>query len=301
MDRVNKIIRMIRNKGRKLTVSLARTIFPTDIYCICCGSIIDSTRAYSLCDSCIEKFQWIGTDACSKCGKPLGKDDRRDLCFDCRTKVHYFDKGHTCCLYDLYARAVVMDLKYRDKSYLGRIVGEIMADRMKAEIGAGNSNDVPDKEPAMLKRKYDLVIPVPVSPERMEERGYNQAAIIAAEFAEKTGIVMDGEFLVREDRKMAMKDLNAMQRRLNVKDAFSVTEHGKELLDHSYGDCDDVKTNAKNILLIDDIYTTGSTVDECARVLKEAGAGRVDVLTFAAGANRVPGERAGRTARSCDN
>jgi predicted amidophosphoribosyltransferase len=135
----------------------------------------------------------------------------------------------------------------------------------------------------------------------MEERGYNQAAIIAAEFAEKTGIVMDGEFLVREDRKMAMKDLNAMQRRLNVKDAFSVTEHGKELLDHSYGDCDDVKTNAKNILLIDDIYTTGSTVDECARVLKEAGAGRVDVLTFAAGANRVPGERAGRTARSCDN
>ena len=56
-----------------------------------------------------------------------------------------------------------------------------------------------------------------------------------------------------------------------------------------------------DLRLTDDIYTTGSTVDECARVLKEAGAGRVDVLTFAAGANRVPGERAGRTARSCDN
>ena len=192
MDRANEIIRMIRHKGRMIMVPLARIIFPPDIYCICCGSIIDSTRTYSLCDSCIEKFQWIGTDVCRKCGKPLGKDDHRDLCFDCRTIMHYFDQGYTCCLYDLYARAVVMDLKYRDKSYLGRIVGDIMADRMEAEFGAANSNDgsdnymyrmqddMTDKEPSILKEKYDLVIPVPVSPERMEERGYNQAAIIAA-------------------------------------------------------------------------------------------------------------------------
>lgn len=265
-------INKVRELIGKIAASAAEAVFPADIYCICCGSIIDSTRTYSLCDSCIEKFQWIGLDTCRKCGKPLGKDDPHDLCHDCRTVRHHFDRGYTCCLYDLYARAVIMDLKYRDKSYLGRIVGDILADRMQAaggQISEGGQT---------LKDRYDIVIPVPVSPRRMEQRGYNQAALIAARFSEKSGIPMDDRVIVREDRKMAMKDLDAMQRRLNVRDAFLLTEHGKEMLDGS----------GKRIVVVDDIYTTGATVDECARVLKSSGASKVDVLSFAAGRNYVP-------------
>ena len=88
---------------------------------------------------------------------------------------------------------------------------------------------------------------------------------------------------------MAMKDLNAMQRRLNIKGAFEVTERGKKLIraELKMGEYDK-DGQAKSLMLIDDIYTTGATLDECARVLKEAGAERVDVLTFAAGRNYIP-------------
>lgn len=252
----------IANIVKETMRKLASAVFPTDIYCICCGSIIDSTRTYSICDSCITKFQWATGRVCQKCGKPLSEEDPHQICYDCRTIPHYFDKGYTCCLYDLYARAVVMDMKYRDKSYLCIIVGDILADRMMYE-----------------PERYDLVVPVPVSKKRMDERGYNQAALIAKRFSERTEIPISEEILERSDKTIPMKDLDAMQRRLNVRGAFKVTpvaEKGKQRIER------------KRILLIDDIYTTGATVDECARILKEACSSCVDILTFAAGRNYVP-------------
>ena len=269
----------MRQIVKKVMEGIGRAVFPVDIYCICCGSVIDSTRMYSLCDSCIVKFQWAGEGLCRKCGKLLGTNWTHDICYDCRTIRHYFDKGYTCCQYDLYARAVVMDLKYRDKSYIGRIIGDIMADRMESEL---DNYDMPEK-------KYDLVIPVPVSKERMKERGYNQAGLIASRFAERMGIPYDETVLIRSSKTVAMKDLNAMQRRLNIKGAFEVTERGKKLIraELKMGEYDK-DGQAKSLMLIDDIYTTGATLDECARVLKEAGAERVDVLTFAAGRNYIP-------------
>ena len=244
----------------KTAETILGAIFPTDIYCICCGSIIDSTRTYSMCDSCIRRISWIGENTCKKCGKPMSSDDPYELCYDCRSMERNFDQGYTCCLYDIYARAIVMDLKYRDKSYLGRIIGDILADRMEAEMCI-----------------WDLVIPVPISKDRMERRGYNQAALIAERFAERVELSFDGSLLVRTGKTKAMKDLGAMQRRLNIKGAFEVAKGKAEIVE------------SKKCLVVDDIFTTGATLDECARLLKSAGAARVDVLTFAAGRNYVPG------------
>ena len=86
-----------------------RFIYPESIYCICCGSIIDASRSYSLCDNCIEKIKWIGERTCEKCGKILQQDYSHEFCEDCRNAVHYFDKGYTCCQYGLYERALIMD------------------------------------------------------------------------------------------------------------------------------------------------------------------------------------------------
>ncbi len=299
--------------GAKLTDAL----FPAGIYCICCGSVIDASRRYSLCDSCIGKLGWNTGNVCEKCGKVLvsalaeddgshiqgagysggrrlysgayadavyGERTGRRLCADCRSRTHRFDRGYTCSQYGLYERALVMDLKYRDKSYIAVHIGEIMADRMAVE-----------------EEMWDIVTWVPVHTKRLAGRGYDQAELIAAAFAERSGLPAPVRLLERRRETSAMKDLGVSERIANVKDAFAVADEalprakqagagsgirggsaGSESEVGADGDTRDL-IRGSSILLIDDIYTTGATLDSCAGVLKEAGASRVDVLTFASG------------------
>lgn len=238
-----------------------RFIYPESIYCICCGSIIDASRSYSLCDNCIEKIKWIGERTCEKCGKILQQDYSHEFCEDCRNAVHYFDKGYTCCQYGLYERALIMDLEYGDKSYLGNILGDIMADRI-----------------IMEEKTWDLILPVPIHKERMRSREFNQACVRACRVGKRLEVKVDEGILVRVKKTLPMKGLGVPERKVNLNQAFKVREKAGSSL------------KGKNILLIDDVYTTGSTSDACAKVLKEAGAREVDVLTFAAGAN-MPGTK----------
>ena len=242
----------------RLFEKIANCIFPSNIYCICCGSLVDETRSYSICDSCIEKFSWVGLKTCEKCGRILPAHEVHSMCSDCRSIERQFDRGYTCAKYGLYERALVMDLKYRDKSYIGINLGDVLTDRMLAEF-----------EPEVLLEKYDAVIPVPSSKDRLNQRGYNQTEVMARRFCSNTGLVLDDHILKRIACTEAMKDLNRMQRYANVKGAFSVEE----------GRAPDIR--GRNFLVIDDLMTTGSTLDECARTLKAAGALVVDVLTFA--------------------
>lgn len=229
-------------------------LFPTNIYCVCCGSIIDGSRKYALCDNCIEKLNWLEEKTCEKCGKILNKESHKNICNDCGETAHYFDKGYTCTQYGLYERAMIMDFKYRDKSWIGRKIGEIMAERISLE-----NIDV------------DMVIPVPVHKSRMEERGYNQAEILARVVAKGLGKPMETGLIERKEETKAMKDLGRWERIENTKNAFSIVSEKKSTIEGS------------KILLIDDIYTTGATLDGCCKVLKNAGVERANVLTFAAG------------------
>lgn len=233
-------------------------IYPPSIYCICCGSIIDNSRSYSLCDNCIEKFSWIDEKTCEKCGKILEKDYWRNVCEDCLHFEHVFDRGFTCARYTLYERAVMMEYKYSDKSYLGRTLGDILYDRMVIE-----------------ELDFDVIIPIPIHQNRMAKRGYNQAEIMAKQFYKRIGQGEFGDYLIRVKNTKPMKNLDSEERRLNVANSFQVKPG-----------CNS-KIKDRNVLLIDDIYTTGSTVDSAALLLKEAGANKVYVLTFAAGGNVI--------------
>ena len=238
-------------------------LFPDSIYCLCCGSVIDSSRAYSLCDHCIDKVGWVTEDArtCTRCGKLLGENYLYADCRDCRDVGRAFDRGWTCAGYGLYARALIMDFKYRDRSYIGRHLGTAMADRFAA------AGVVPD-----------LATVVPVHADRLEERGYNQAELLARCVAARLRVPLEASLLRRRRETAPMKDLDRWQRRLNVRRAFALAPgRAKDVAD-------------RHLLLIDDIFTTGATLDACSRVLKDAGAARVDVLTFAAGGN-LPSER----------
>ena len=83
----------IKGELEKIKNEVMEAVFPSNIYCICCGSLIDSTRPYSLCDKFVREIHWIGSRTCEKCGKALPETYRGDLCYDCMTYAHDFHKG----------------------------------------------------------------------------------------------------------------------------------------------------------------------------------------------------------------
>lgn len=241
----------------KITEKIAETLFPSNIYCICCGNIIDDTRPYALCDICVEKFHWVGKKTCVKCGKLLEDDCRYELCYDCMNTEHSFDKGFTCVQYGLHERAVMMDYKYKGRSYIGKKLGDMMYDRLQLE-------DI----------DFDMIVPVPIHAKKEAERGFNQAQVMADRLAKLSGKPCHTKLLLRKKKTVPMRDLSVSERMENVEDAFGIQKGGGEML------------KGKRVLLIDDIYTTGSTMDSCSRVLREEGAVRVYAFSFAAGGNR---------------
>ena len=119
----------------------------------------------------------------------------------------------------------------------------------------------------LREKKVELIVPVPLHRKKMRIRGYNQAALLAEVLGEITGISVDEDILVRVKNTKPLKQLNDKERRRSIRGAFSVRK----------------SVWAKTIVLIDDIYTTGSTLDEAARVLLKAGAEKVYFLTISIG------------------
>ncbi|MEG0830232.1 MAG: ComF family protein [Anaerovoracaceae bacterium] len=236
-------------------------IYPSNIYCIGCGSVIDKTRYYALCDKCIEKFHWVGKKTCDKCGKILNEEYSNDLCYDCRMFKHSFEKGYTCVQYGLYERQLIMDYKNKNKAYMGKKIGDILYDRIRLE-GV----------------KVHGIIPVPMHRKKQEERGYNQTALMARQLAKRMELPFLWDVLLRTKYTQPMKGLGSIQREENLKDAFEIKLGLSK------------KIEGKAILLVDDIYTTGSTMDACSKVLLKSGAEKIIALSFAAGGNRKPAE-----------
>ena len=249
---------------RKIIEMLADRIYPGELYCLCCGKAIDWTRPYGLCDNCMNNMKWATGRLCDKCGKILSPNNPDDTCYNCRANEHRFNHGFTCTEYGAHDRSLVYSLKYDEKPAIARTVGEIMADRMLSEF-------TPDE----LQSRYDLLVPVPISQERLELRGYNQAALIADYFARKTGLHFGGEILKRDEDTVAMKGLTPAERRLNLRGRFSLMDGRRTLVQNA------------SCLIVDDIVTTGATVDEVAEVLYASGAKQVDFVSFASGADVV--------------
>ena len=238
--------------------SLLDFVFPSNIYCIVCGNLIDRTRPYALCDSCVRTMNWINGRTCKKCGKMLRDGYDGELCTDCNTIEHSFTKGFACVEYGRAERELVLQFKYHDKAYLGHKLAEMMYDRISAE-----------------DLNIDLIAPVPMFRKKERKRGYNQASILAAGLAARMKKPCSKKLLIRNLNTEPMNLLGAEERKENIKKAFSVRKGW------------DVMLRDKNVLLVDDIYTTGSTADACAEVLLSAGAADVYHFAYAAGANLV--------------
>lgn len=260
----------MKDRAYAVGQELLSWLFPFGIYCICCGDFITVDKPYGLCDVCAEKLHWITGARCNICGKELAEQDT--LCYDCEAEERHFDRGMSCVQYGRLEKELIHRFKYKDCGYLGRPVGDLMAERFLAEA------ELP---------LPDMITAVPMYRKKEQVRGYNQAAVIGKNVAKRLDRPYCADLLHRIRNTEPMNRLHAEERKENVKNAFHITEKYCTIV------------NGRVILLVDDVYTTGSTADTCARLLKEAGAKAVIVLSFASGADREKNavEAAGGTLR----
>ena len=278
----------LRDCARAAAGEIVEAIFPSNIYCVLCGSLIDRSRPYALCDECAQQMHWITGGTCDWCGKALHdtyrgfSPDGRRLCYDCMTREHRFTRGWSCLTYGLHERELMMDIKYNSKGYIAGKMGDVIFDRMEPVLEAALAEGIVP---------FDVVIPVPVGRDRLIRRGYNQSELMArqflrrwrkylreAEIADEFRPALETHLLERTRDTVMLRSLNPEERRLVLHDAFAVNER----LAH--------RIEGRNVLLIDDIYTTGATADACSKTLLEAGAEEVYLLTLCSGGNRSPKE-----------
>ncbi|MDY2960211.1 MAG: hypothetical protein SOR72_05370 [Hornefia sp.] len=219
---------------RKLSELILDYTFPPSLYCICCGNIIDETRTYNLCDHCMEHMEWNFDEA----------DFAKEL------------QILKCVEYGIYGRTLIFSLKYKNKKYIARDIGKIMADRL-----------------AFSHVDFDLIVPVPLSPAKKSARGFNQSFLIGKYLSKETGKPVIENLLYRNRDTLPMRGLSPEERRQNIKGAISLDE--KTFRKYKAG------ISGKKILLVDDIYTTGSTAAECARALNLTEPEAVIFLAFA--------------------
>lgn len=229
---------------------LGEVMYPS--VCVLCGDVLEYGDDRGICCKCEKLFPYIGGDLCSSCGKPL-IDISTDLCYDCQKQDHDFVCGRSMWLYDELVKDAIHAFKYHGHRENGHLFA-------KELIRYYNES---------IHWPVDLVVPVPLHPSRKRRRGYNQAADVGRYLASALDIPMaDRRALVRVKRTKPQKELTDKERLSNIEKAF---ESNKKYV------------RGHKILLIDDIYTTGSTVDGCTRALIDCGAEEVYYLAIAIG------------------
>lgn len=212
--------------------------------CTFCEEILPLTVDNLLCYDCKEDYPLIEDPVCKKCGKQLAHDD--DCCLDCKNTEHLYEKGIALYPYE----GTIKEALYRFKYGGRRKYAQFFAKNMYTKL----------KETTFI-HEVDLIIPVPVSKERLKQRGYNQAEEIAKYLSKISRIPYNKDILIRNKDTKPQSGFSPSQRAKNIKDAFKCTGQ--------------LMNKYKVILVIDDIYTTGSTIDECSKILKNSGAGKV--------------------------
>ena len=245
-----------RISGRIMS-SAVSLVYPLDIYCLACGRPLDPGHLYSLCEDCLNEITWANRKTCRICGKPLESWYPAERCSECLNSPRYFERGVTCFLYKGGARTIIKDLKYHGKQYYARVFGRMLADKLLYE-----------------KLEFDICVPVPMYRKKENKRGYNQAALIAKFTAEDLHKPFAPHALVRIRATEPMNRLNNAERKMNIRGAFAVPKDQRRWIEK------------RTVLLVDDIYTTGSTMNECARELLTAGAAHVYIATMASGRNQ---------------
>ena len=213
--------------------------------CAGCGTITDLPHQF--CATCWQQVEWLGQGGCEQCGLPLEATDI-DSCARCLAKPPIIARSRAAIAYGDIARSLALRLKYSRKVALA----STMARYMRPLINAS-----PDT----------ILVPVPLHWTRLWWRGFNQSGLLAANLARLCGMEHRPALLRRVRRTKALKNMSPRQRSIEVRSAFAID--------------DTAGVKGRSFLLVDDVLTTGSTSDACARTLLRAGAERVELICFA--------------------
>lgn len=204
------------------------------------------------CDTCLEKQKRIKPPHCMKCGKTI-EDETTEYCQDCSQIAKSYNRGFPVFAYEGDIKNALYDFKYKNQ----RDYSIFFAKCIVEQYGV-----------ALRQLGVDGLVPIPVYRSKKRVRGYNQAELLAKQLGKLLQIPVYSQYLTRVVNTNPQKELNDKTRMKNLKNAFKIGENTIKL---------------KKILLVDDIYTTGSTIEACTKVLLQAGVEEVYYTSVAIG------------------
>ena len=220
-------------------------LYPNNYMCLSCGCEIECSDI-ALCDKCKNSLPYLPKHRCSKCDAVTNEDTH--ICDLCKSTPMVFDKNYSAFDYSGNIKKLLLGLKYHGAKYNGTTLSKLLYEKYLS-----------------INRSFDIIIPVPLSSARLDERKYNQAEVLLENFIlEKCSVLND--VLIRTVDTPHQAGLTRRDRLTNLKGAFSVVN--KKVV------------KGKDVLVVDDVFTTGATVNECAVTLLKAGAKSVTVLTL---------------------
>ena len=227
-------------------MDLLQIIFPKR--CLFCQEVLalDLKREYApVCSACFEKAPFI-VNGCPVCGAP-----KTGKACACEMENYHFERNISLFVYNEMVAEVIHLLKYKKKREIGTGLGNLMMRNISF--------------PGKFFENIDLITTVPIHKKRMAERGYNQSDLIAAEISKSSGLALNKQLLLRTADTPPLYNLTAPERRAHLSGSFIMDQKNR--------------IDGKVILLVDDIFTTGATLDECAKILSENGAKKIFCIT----------------------
>lgn len=209
------------------------------------------SHAAPICAACAQSLPALPLSRCERCALPLHHS--QTACPDCARHRPAFDAAHATWAYDFPVDTLIRDFKYGHHLYLGRFFAERLAQTIKLNLAESD------------QRRPDVIVPMPLHPNRLRSRGFNQAAEIARHLAKHLGIPCTFDTLIRVHDTPPQAGLQRDERWRNLIGAFACPK----------------PLTGTHVLLVDDVLTTGASLSACAEVLRHAGATRVDVAVVA--------------------
>jgi len=239
----------LRARAARLGRLLLDAVLPP--LCLHCQAVV--AEPGTLCPTCWQRISFIGPPCCAICGRPFELDPGPEArCGACLRSPPGFDRARAVLRYDETSRDLILRLKHGD-----RLEGASAFALWMARAGSE------------LLDGADLLVPVPLHRWRLARRRYNQAAVLALALGRHSGLAVEPALLTRRRATPSQGHLGANDRRRNVAGAFGLARGGEARL------------AGRRVVLIDDVMTTGATVEECVKVLRRGGASAVAVLTLA--------------------
>ncbi|MBU1862293.1 MAG: ComF family protein [Candidatus Omnitrophica bacterium] len=221
--------------------------------CIACGLLLVYNEDH-ICNNCYNKIKLLHTPLCKKCSREIARfSTQNDICTPCKSTVFYFKRCFSVVQYDELTKAIFHEIKFKKRRSCITIFKNHILSKLNALDNALFTNTI--------------VIPVPLDRRRQKERDFNQSEILAKYISSFFHLRHKTNMLKRIKQSIPQSILNKKMRLHNLEGAFCVRNK--------------TEVNQKKVLVVDDIFTTGSTVNECAKVLKQAGATEIMVFTLA--------------------